>query len=867
MPTIISSTANLVQASGISNSTRQVQTGVPTSIADLIFTDPPSASNTLVSTDSPSMSSDLVQDGGISNEGFIVTPSPTITSLDYKFIVYEPDFSRSATLVGVVGTTGTVERFFDRSPFFFTPSEIDPNTLRDLSEVQQFLIYSTASIVSYENVLSTSSSAKLITAKGEIFENLNEPINLLDNPSFERDLSGWSVVKADPSDVATVVTTQPGGVGFNDAAPVSPINGSRMLYMARSQATGSLRVTQDRQLGATYPSSLVEGISFAICPDASPNASFYAIVDFQFFLDGNKQYDIIYRFSGGNDPTPLASGISISPLDSITLSSPTPDIFNVYSRDFQTDSGKTAFSFNSISAHIVIDRIAAQYDVLFDDFQVNLNLPSEELRQTANLAHILTANPTTSGLPFTVSGSTTITSEDQTGPYFADLVPGSGTFFNNPNTNVTVYFRDDGSAINQGSINLWIDSQQVVSSGVTVTGVLWPNIQKTIVSPGNTRFILDRSSDFALGATVTISGSASDTETNSFVDAYTFRVWDYTSLPATLTSSADADAPAITLVSPLDSATNVSPNTDIVWSVIDAATGVDPASVRLYLNGILRVNAASSVISGTLSSTGNSSSGFTYTYNPSEAFGLGQLVSGTLEASDVSGNANSVPFSFTTTATDTLFIQNFFLSTGASVSLTSDTNIEVDVVDSVYGINTSGTYLTINGSLPSGLTTSGISGGIRFSVPAQPLINFRTDLQILVHAENLFPGSYPVVKEQVFSLRAGYKVDWYNRDPEAFETTFPYITNIPVLVDVYNFAKKGAQGSLFYRFLTEDQPRADLPATITSNIVTADLPAAVVSDNPFFEYGKTIVLEIEADDLEGNQLRFTHVFTIEQNPN
>jgi len=151
----------------------------------------------------------------------------------------------------------------------------------------------------------------------------------------------------------------------------------------------------------------------------------------------------------------------------------------------------------------------------------------------------------------------------------------------------------------------------------------------------------------------------------------------------------------------------------------------------------------------------------------------------------------------------------------------------------------------------------------------EPLIDFRTDLVVEVHAENGFPGNFPVVKEAQFTLRPGHDVKWPNKTQDAEggpETIFPYVTNIQVLAEVKNFAKNFGEASAFFRFLTEGQHSANLGATIISNIQTADLPAVVESLNPFFEYGKTMVLEIAADDLEGNQFRLTHTFEIEPQP-
>ena len=137
-------------------------------------------------------------------------------------------------------------------------------------------------------------------------------------------------------------------------------------------------------------------------------------------------------------------------------------------------------------------------------------------------------------------------------------------------------------------------------------------------------------------------------------------------------------------------------------------------------------------------------------------------------------------------------------------------------------------------------------------------------------AENNFPGPFPVIKEQRFVLRPGYDVSWPNRSTDTSfgaETVFPFITNIPVLAGIKNFERNFNDAGLFYRFLTENQPTADLGAVLVSNVKTADLPASLNSLNTIFEYGKTIVLEVEVTDNEGNQLRFTHTFTIEDKPN
>ena len=115
----ITSTASFVQASGIENSKSLSQAGGADN------------SNTLLAIEGFSKEEHLVAGAGVSNlnsvsqfEGAdqntqILNPSQIETSADAEFVVFPADFSRGAFLSAVVGTTGTIEKFFDRSPFFF----------------------------------------------------------------------------------------------------------------------------------------------------------------------------------------------------------------------------------------------------------------------------------------------------------------------------------------------------------------------------------------------------------------------------------------------------------------------------------------------------------------------------------------------------------------------------------------------------------------------------------------------------------------------------------------------------------------------------------------------------------------------------
>jgi len=656
MVTIISGTLTLVQASGIASRAHVEQGGIVVTSNTLSSFEGGSTATTIQSFDGFSNSARMLSASGVEQKGEILSSNPSSTVTNNFIISYNPTFSGVATLFRVIGTSGTVEKFFDRSPFFHTPSEVDVNTLRDLIEVAPFLLYGSTTINSYD---------------------------------YTRHISSQTAI-----------------------------------------------------------------------------------------------------------------------------------------------------------------------------------IESAQRLATSGSGHIVTKLPTLSGLPFTLSGSASITVPDNTAPYFDQAIPAAGSSFNSPATQVSFHIKDLSSAVSQGSIYVWVDGLNVVSAGTVVTGTTWPTIQKTIFDIHDTGFVLTRGTAFTPQSTVTVSGTAQDLAAvaNPFTGQYRFKIWGLANISGSITGLADADPPVLTPVYPQNGDTDISPDTNISWTVVDAARGVDPTTVKLHINGALKIDGDTNITGGTLARTGDAVSGFSYTYNPTNSFSYGSTITGTLSGADLAGNNTSSSYSFRITSSDTLLISNFFMNSGDTLPLTSGTVISVDVTDTLYGVNSSSSYLTINGQTPIGLTTSVITSGIRFLVPAQPIINFEEDLTVFVQGVNNYPGPFPVTKTAQYLLRTGYGVTWYNRELDNYEKVFPFITNIQVLSDIKNFSKRAATGSVFYRFLTEDQPKADLSASIVSNIQTADLPAVVESDNPFFEYGKTITLEIQATDLEGNQLVFTHTFTIEQRP-
>lgn len=695
MVDIVGSTT-IVQASGIESLTVKLQGGGPTNSNVLVATDSPEEDGKILTTNVTVFNAtDLIKYGGASNSGNIVTPSfeeasdSTTINVPTLSGIFEGNTTGSAFLQGVVGSSGTVERFFDRSPFYFTDSETDPNTERDLREIEPFLIFSSAIISTYP------------------------------------------VTRRIPESTQIIVPTV---TGAGDDFLTNKTN------------------------------------SFAFITSKPPS---------------------LEQVIGAN-------GVILGPGDTVSGTSTT-----------------------------------------------------------------LTG-------PISISGSADIDQQDESAPYFDETQPVSGTRFNDPNDlTLEFHIKDDGVGLDTGAMDVWIDGLQVITASTTITGSTWPVASRTVLSSSDYQYIFTRGFPYDQQATVTVSGELADIGGNSVIAEYDFTMLGSGSLGATISGSPDGDPPVITPIDPVDLQTQVSPDTSLVWTLVDNAAGVDSAATRLYINGVLRLE-NDAAIDGSFSRTGNAQDGYTYIFNPDEQFEFGSTVSGTIESTDLATlpNTDSLDYEFTIAPTDSLQITNFFLSDGESTLLTSGTAIEVDVIDTLYGVSSGTTYMTVNGVVPPGLVASGIlaGSGIHFSVPAIDVVDFREEIEVFVHAENNFPGTFPQVEEETYRLLPGYDVKWPNRILDEYEVIFPYVTRIPVLLDVKNFGKSFNAASDYFFFLTENQAFSNLGATLVSNIKVADMPAAVTVLNTFYEYGKTIVLEIEIDDFDGNQLRFSHTYTIEPRP-
>jgi hypothetical protein len=754
--TIVASTA-IVQASGIAALVHQLQGGGPDASNTIVTTSVVDQETHIVTAGGVSVDNTVLGFGGAEQDTHILNPSASELVGTINFVVFFPDLARGATLFGVVGTAETVEKFFDTSPFFFSPHETDPNTLRDLSEAQQFLIFSQTSIFSYDNFRNTISPTQIISVKGDLLpKDVINPENLVTNGSFEQSLSAWTSFKGTVSDKVEVRTDQPTGAGFNDGSPVSPTDGSFWVYLSAVGSTNQVYIKHTVDVSNASGRLVSEDLlnfSFDAVFNTVANTNRQFQTNVIFYEDDQVRRNLIYRVSGMGTPT-IPTLANVTPATNINLTAAS-GIVNSFNRNLQTDLSSETFPFDRIDLWFIVDTavVSAATNVLIDNVRLTIHTVPENLERTNEFAHIVTTHPTAPGFPFTISGSDNITQVDLSGPFFTEQEPAPNSTFNLTATPVNFNVRDTSSALDTGTIDIFIDDVQVVDGSVVTGNSPWSVGTRTVLAPGDIRYEFTRDAPFEQQSIVVVSGSFADfaAVSNFSSESYQFTILGSGSLDASLTGLPDADPPTITPLDPEDLDTNISPNTAIVWSTADNAAGVDSSKTRLSLNGAT-VLVNDLAINGSLIRTTNSSLGFDYTYVPDSPFSFGQTITGTIEAADFSltgPNTGTLTYEFTITSSDTLEIVNFFLDPNESVLLTSGTIASVDVIDLTYGVLGGKTTLTLNGETPVGLQTTTSGAGpllVHFEFPLQPLVDFRSDLTILVHAENAFPGSFPVIK-------------------------------------------------------------------------------------------------------------------------
>lgn len=214
-----------------------------------------------------------------------------------------------------------------------------------------------------------------------------------------------------------------------------------------------------------------------------------------------------------------------------------------------------------------------------------------------------------------------------------------------------------------------------------------------------------------------------------------------------------------------------------------------------------------------------------------------------------SGNAN---LGATIQPTWTILIDNFSMGVEEWISESDLSYFAVDVVDSTYGISTSGTYFIHDGQVVS-TTHSGMPGGYRCYYTPSGVYSDGT-INLTMHAEN----TANEVRELTFHLLCGYNLE--------FEELIDWgpKTEVVTTVQASNLAFcPNTEGDAFY-FETKDLYSCDLGAIIYP-IGSADLGATIYPQSTAFFYGQTYTITVSGvKDYHGNIMdTYTFSFRVE----
>lgn len=484
----------------------------------------------------------------------------------------------------------------------------------------------------------------------------------------------------------------------------------------------------------------------------------------------------------------------------------------------------------------------------------------------------------------TLLGSGILEQIDVFGPRLENILPVSGSTYNNPISNISFDLKDqEKTEIIAGSINFYINDIQVISGSIDVTPSWFGSTFLTYINEYYYQFLFIPTSQFDLGSSVVVSGSAEDNYVSSgnvsnFL--YNFGVWDYSSLGAMITGLPDVQSPFLQNLIPLPNEVEVDISNNIELEIVDIHTGVDQDTVILSLDdivvysGLTELNPLFASVTSSVTSSGK---GRSYIIDPVLDLDMNRWFTVGVYAKDLyipSPNVLDVSYNFRTLNNYHLLASGLEIYVDSSYqdlyideslpTTTTGTDFKVTYHNlNNLGINTSGSYISYNEVIISGAYFVSVSGNDIYDIYFSLVPDYTTNCILKFHVEQdtLISGA-TVWREFSTELLWGAE---YCYDPIE---NFSYGKKVPITVQVFDSGDWNGETTLSYKFDTLPYPKHDLYAQIVGiDPPHADFIANLESNNPYFEYGKNMNLTIEAEDYAGNKLEYKWDFTIEDNPN
>jgi hypothetical protein len=450
--------------------------------------------------------------------------------------------------------------------------------------------------------------------------------------------------------------------------------------------------------------------------------------------------------------------------------------------------------------------------------------------------------------------------------------------YNNPDTSVSFDLIDTGgSSVATSGVKVYVDDVLVVEAGVPVvpSGLGYATFSK--ISDSYYSFQYTPTSPFSPDRQIIISGTAYDSESPANVEyfSYYFKVWKTADLTASIVGLADAEAPYLTNLLPGDLAEDVVVTSDVSLDVVDDHTGVDLDTVAIFIEGDL-VYSGTELLSDAYALTVSgvyNDRGYRFIFDPVTNFDYGQDVEVRVLASDSFVPANSVDtaYYFTTVANahlvasglevyeDGAYVDMFV---GASYTTSSSTMFHINYFNlSGTGIDLSESKVYLNGTELSSTITPVGGSTTEYDVYFEIDPDYTTDADLVFHVQQSGTVSGEAVyRDFTTELLWGYEFCY---DEERLLHDRNYIM-------VAKTADRGfypTYTSLVKEFETGPMAGNSLRAEIRGiRPPSRDIGAIYFSNSTYFWYGRTMYIEVEANDFAGNILLYNWYFTIEDEP-
>lgn len=192
---------------------------------------------------------------------------------------------------------------------------------------------------------------------------------------------------------------------------------------------------------------------------------------------------------------------------------------------------------------------------------------------------------------------------------------------------------------------------------------------------------------------------------NTFYDAWSYKVENIEDFTASITAIADDGAPYLDSISPMPYLGYTDDTSDISFYLKDDLSGVDINTVNIYINSVQVIQNGTPLVSA--AAIAGAPDVYTFTYTNPSAFVYGSRVFVRVVADDLyatSPNSLDYTYYFDVVSDSTVSFDNFVPEVGITWN-PELLNIGVDVTDSVYDIDVSGLYLSINGDVCSSTMT------------------------------------------------------------------------------------------------------------------------------------------------------------------